>query len=379
MDVELTQEQRMFQKAIREFVEKEVAPLVDEAEANESYPKELFAKFGALGYLCPAYPIEYGGGGLGKTGDCIMVEELAKINSGICAGIMINSGLATSSILAHGNEEQKQKYLIPAIQGKKVASFGLTEPNAGSDAAAIETTAKRDGDHYVINGNKMYITNGPICDFITLAVSTDKSKGSRGISVLIVDNNNTPGISMTKLRKVGHHSAATAEFAFEDCRVPVESLLGEEDKGWGYVLESVNAGRLSHSARSLGTAEVAFQAALDYAKERVQFGQPIGKFQAIAFNLAYLAMEIEAARCLLYRAVALYDQGVDVRKEASMTKLFSSEVAIHTAEQAMRIHAGAGYLAESKVQRYFRDAILYHSTEGTSEVQKLVISRQLGL
>lgn len=378
MDVELTQEQRMFQKAIREFVEKEVAPLVDEAEANESYPKELFAKFGALGYLCPAYPSEYGGGDLGKTGECIMVEELAKICSGICAGIMINSGLATSAIFYHGNEEQKQKYLIPAIKGKKIASFGLTEPNAGSDAASIETTAKRDGDHYIINGNKMYITNGTICDYITLAVSTDKSKRSRGISVLVVESN-APGLSISKLRKVGHHSASTAEIAFEDCRVPVDSLVGEEDNGWGYVLESVNAGRLSHSARSLGTSEAAFQAALDYAKDRVQFGQPIGKFQAISFKLAQLATEIEAARCLLYRIAALYDQGADVRKEASMTKLFSSDVAIRMAEEAMRIHAGVGYLVESKVQRYFRDAILYHSTEGTTEVQKLVISRQLGL
>jgi len=378
VEVELTQEQKMFQKAIREFVEKEVAPIADEAEEKESYPVELFSKFGELGYLCPAYPEEYGGGGLGKTGDCIMVEELAKINSGICAGIMINSGLATSSILYHGNEEQKQKYLLPAIKGKKIAAFGLSEPNAGSDAASIETTAKRDGDHYVVNGTKMYITNGPTCDFITLAVSTDKSKRSRGISVLIVDSD-LPGISKTKLRKVGHHAAATAEIAFEDCRVPVENLIGEQDKGWGYVVESLSAGRLAHSARSLGTSQAAFQASLDYAKERVQFGQPIGKFQAIAFKLARLATDIEAARCLLYRAVALYDQGVDVRKEASMTKYYSAEVAIHTAEEAMRIFSGAGYLAESKVQRYFRDAILYHSTEGTNEIQQLVISRELGL
>ena len=187
MDFELTQEHKMFQKAMREFVEKEIAPLVDEAEEKETTPVELFPKLGELGYLCPAYPEELGGGGLGKTGDCIQAEEIAKISSGICAGIMVTSGLATTAIMKHGNEEQKQKYLVPAVKGKKIAAFGLTEPNAGSDAAAIETTAKRDGNYYVINGSKIYITNGPICSFFTLAVSTDRSKGAKGISAIIVE------------------------------------------------------------------------------------------------------------------------------------------------------------------------------------------------
>jgi len=378
MDFEFSEEQKMFREAIRDFAAKEVAPIVDEAEKNEAFPTELFLKMGKLGYLCPGYPPEYGGGGLGEVGTCIMVEELARISSGITSGLMVQSGLSTFSILAHGSEEQKQKFLVPAIAGKRIAAYGLTEANAGSDAAAIETTAKRDGDYYVINGSKIYITNGQISDFVTLAVSTDRSQGTRGISMIIVEKG-TSGFSTAKMRKLGHHSAATGELVFEDCRVPADNLLGEEGKGYRYVLEALNPGRISHSARSVGQAQAAFDASLQYAKDRKQFGQPIGKFQAIAFKLAHMATSIEAARWLMYRVAWLYDQGNECRKEGPMTKFFSSEVAIRTAEEAMRIHAGAGYLAESPIQRYFRDAILYHTTEGTTEIQELIISRELGL
>ncbi len=378
MDFEFSEEQKMFREAIRELAQKEVAPIVKEAEENETAPVDLFPKLGKLGYLCPAYPPEYGGGGLGKIGDCILVEELARVCSGITSGIMVQSGLSTFPILDHGNEEQKQRFLVPAAKGEKIAAYGLTEPNAGSDAAAVETTAKRDGSYYIVNGSKIYITNGQICDFATLAVSTDRSQGSRGVSTIIVERN-TPGFTITKMRKLGHHSAATAELAFDNCRVPIDNLIGEEGRGFRYMLEALNGARISHGARSLGTAQAAFEASLDYAKQRIQFGQPIGKFQAISFKLARMAAEIEAARWLLYRVAWLYDQGNECRKEAPMTKLFASEVAIHAAEEAMRIHAGAGYLAESTVERYFRDAILFHTTEGTSEIQELVISRELGL
>ena len=378
MDFELSEEQKMFKEAIRDFAQKEVAPIVKEAEEAETAPVGLFPKLGKLGYLCPAYPPEYGGGGLGKIGDCILVEELARVCSGITSGIMVQSGLSTFPILEHGNEEQKQRFLVPAAKGERIAAYGLTEPNAGSDAAAVETTAKRDGSYYVVNGSKIYITNGQICDFATLAVSTDKSQGSRGVSTIIVERN-TPGFTITKMRKLGHHSAATAELAFDNCRVPIDNLIGEEGRGFRYMLEALNGARISHGARSLGTAQAAFEASLDYAKQRIQFGQPIGKFQAISFKLARMAAEIEAARWLLYRVAWLYDQGSECRKEAPMTKLFASEVAIRAAEEAMRIHAGAGYLAESTVERFFRDAILFHTTEGTSEIQELVISRELGL
>lgn len=378
MDFEFSEEQKMFREAVRDFARKEVTPLVDEAEENEACPTELFVKMGKLGYLCPGYPTEYGGGGLGEVGTCIMVEELARICSGITSGLMVQSGLATFPILAHGSDEQKQKFLIPAIKGERIAAFGLTEPNAGSDAAAIETTAKRDGDYYVVNGSKIYITNGQICDFVTLAVATDRSQGSRGISTVIVERD-TPGFNTTNMKKLGHHSANTAELVFEECRVPSNNLVGEEGRGYKYMLEALNSARITHSARSLGLAEAAFEASLEYAKQRTQFGQPIGQFQAVAFKLTGMATEIEAARWLLYRVACLYDQGDECRKEAPMTKVFSSELAIRVAEEAMRIHAGAGYMAESPVQRYFRDAILYHTTEGTTEVQNLIIARELGL
>ncbi len=378
MDFGFTEEQKMFRQAIRDFAEKKVAPIVDESEKNETCPTELFSKMGELGYLCPGYPVEYGGGGLGEIGTCIMVEELARICSGIASGLMVQSGLATFAILAHGNEEQKQKFLVPAIKGEKITAYGLTEPNAGSDAAAIETTAKRNGDYYIVNGSKIYITNGQICDLVTLAASTDRSKGSRGISTIVVERG-TPGFSTVKMSKLGHHSAATGELVFEDCRVPTDNLIGEEGRGYRYMLEALNSARISHSARSLGLAQAAFEASLQYAKDRKQFGQPIGKFQAISFKLAHIATEIEAARWLLYRVAWLYDQGEECRKESPMTKVFSSEVAIRTAEEAMRIHAGAGYLSESRIQCYFRDAILYHTTEGTTEIQELIIAKELGL
>jgi len=291
---------------------------------------------------------------------------------------MVNGGLATKMVADHGTEEQKQKYLAPACHGEKIASFGLTEANAGSDAAAIETKAVKDGDSYVINGSKFFITNGQICSFVTIAAVTDKSKGSKGISTIVVDAD-TPGFTRTKMEKLGNHASATSEMYFDDCRVPVENLVGEEGQGFKYMLQSLTGARISHSARSIGLAQVALKATIDYANERVQFGKPIGKNQDIAFRLARISTEIEAARWLLYRVAWLYDQGEDCRKEAAMTKLKSAEVAVRMAEEAMRIHAGAGYMAESVIQRYYRDAILYPITEGTSEIQQLIISRELGL
>ncbi|MFC1914295.1 acyl-CoA dehydrogenase family protein [Chloroflexota bacterium] len=378
MDLEFTEEQKIFQKAVRDFANKEIAPIADEAEKNERLPVELFQDLGKLGYLCPGYPLEYGGGGLGKIGDCIKAEEISRICSGINTSLATQSGLATYAILTHGTEEQKQKYLALACKGEKIASFGLTEPNAGSDASAIESTAKREGDCYVVNGSKIYITNGEICDFVTVAVSTDRSKGGRGISALIVEKG-TPGFGATKVRKLGSHSSATADLFFEDCRVPVENLIGEEGKGLRYMLEALTGARITHSAGSIGLAQAAFEDSLDYAKTRVQFGQPIGKFEAIAFKLSRLATEIEAARALLYRVAWLYDKGENVVKESAMTKLFSSEMVIRATEEAMRIHAGIAYSVDSKIQRHFRDAILRHSTEGTTEIQQLIIARSLEL
>lgn len=379
MDFEFSEEQKMFKEAMHSFTEKEIAPLVEEAEKTATFPLQLFPMMGKLGYLCVRYPAEYGGAGIGKMGDCISTEEVAYFSVGICAGIMVQGGIATSAVYARGSEDQKQKYLVPAIKGQKIAAFGLTEPNAGSDAAAIETTATKKNGKYILNGTKIFITNGNICDFVLAAAYTDKSKGARGgVSLFIVDKD-TPGFNRSKLHKFCARSGETGELTFEDCAVAEENLIGEEGKGFPYLMESLMGGRISHASRSLGLARAAYDASLKYGQERVQFGQPIAKFQTNAFKLARMAMDIEAARWLIYYAAWLYDQNKPYVKEAAMAKLFASEVATRVTTEAMQIHGGYGMMEESVVQRYFRDARMSPITEGTSEIQQLVISREIGI
>lgn len=380
MDFEFTEEQVMLRKSLQSFCEKEIVPLIDEAEEQQKFPAQLFKKMGDLGFLCVNFPPEYGGGGMGTVSECIVVEELAKTNLGIATALMAQSGIGTTPILDHGTEEQKQVYVAPAARGEKIAAFGLTEPNAGSDAAAIETRAARDGDSWIINGSKIFITNGPICDFVLVAAWTDKTqKASRGISLFIVDKG-TPGFNVVrKIDKVGCRPAATGELTFEDCRVPADHLVGEEGRGFKYVMECLTHGRITHSASSLGCAEAALELAIQYANERVQFGKPIGKNQAIAFKIARMAMDIEAARLLVYHAASLYDQGKKCDKEASMAKLFASETVASVTSEAMHIFGGYGYTLEYPIQRLWRDAKLRLITEGTSEIQQIVISRELGL
>lgn len=379
MDFEFSEEQKMFKEAIHNFAEKEIAPLVEEAEKTATFPLQLFPKMGDLGYLCVRYPAEYGGAGIGKMGECISVEEVSYFNVGIAAGIMVQGGIGTSAIYGRGSEDQKQKYLVPAIRGQKIAAFGLTEPNAGSDAASIETTATKKNGKYVLNGTKIFITNGNICDFVVVAAYTDKSKGARGgVSLFIVDKG-TPGFNRSKLHKFCSRSGEIGELSFEDCAVTEENLIGEEGRGFPYIMEVLAGGRIVHSARSLGLARAAYDASLKYAQERVQFGQPIAKFQTNAFKLARMAMELDAARWLMYHAAWLYDQDKPCMKEAAMAKLFASEVATHITTEAMQIHGGFGLMEDSVVERYFRDARLATITEGTSEIQQLVISREIGI
>lgn len=379
MDFELSEELKMFQEAIRNFAEKEIAPLVEEAEKTATFPLQLFPQMGKLGYICVRYPAKYGGAEIGKVGDCISVEEVAYQSVGICAGTMVQSGIGTTAVFAYGSEDQKQKYLVPAIKGEKIAAFGLTEPNAGSDAASIETTATKKNGKYVLNGTKIFITNGNICDFVLAAAYTDKSKGARGGVSLFIVEKDTPGFNRSKLHKFCARSGEIGELSFEDCAVPEENLIGEEGKGFSYLMESLMGGRISHASRSLGLARAAYDATLKYAQERVQFGQPIAKFQTNSFKLARMAMDIEAARWLIFYAAWLYDQNKPHVKEAAMAKLFASEVAVNVTTEAMQIHGGYGLMEESVVQRYFRDARMSPITEGTSEIQQLVISRQIGI
>lgn len=379
MDFDFSEEQKMFQQAVRAFCQKEVAPLVDYAEEHNKFPVQIFPKMGELGYLCVRYPAKYGAAELGKVSECILVEEMGRIAGGIASAIMIHSGLGTCLINDHGSEQLKQEYLIPAIKGQKISAFALTEPNAGSDAANMESRAVRDGNHYVLNGAKIFITNGPIADFAIVAAYTDKSQGAgKGVSVFVVEKG-APGFTVPrKMSKLGNRSMESGELVFDSCRIPASNLIGEEGKGFPYLMETLAAGRISHAARSLGVAEAAFGASLKYAGERVQFGQPIGKFQSISFKLSRMAMQLEAARWLVYYSAWLYDRDRRCLKEAAMAKLFASEVVLDITSEAMQVHGGYGYMMDSPVQRYYRDARLYTITEGTSEIQQIVIGREIG-
>jgi len=363
MHIDFSEEQKMFQSSIRDFARTEIAPLVESAEKEQRTPVQLFPKMGALGYLCVHYPAEFGAAGMGEVENCILWEELSIVSHGIGSSVMVHSGLGTSAIKDHGNQHLRQDYLKPAIQGKRIACFGLSEANAGSDVLAVQTTARKSGSKYVLNGSKMYITNGTICDFATVAAYTDKSKAHRGISLFAVDKE-APGFTRTKLHKFCVRSSDTAELTFSDCEVPEDNLIGEEGRGFQYLMETLDIGRISHAAARLGAAEAALDLSLDYAKQRVQFGRPIGSNQAIAFKLSRMAMDIEALKWMVYRAAWLYDAKAPCSKEASMSKLLASEVYQRTATEAMQIHAGAAALEESPVNRHYRDAYLGRVTEG---------------
>lgn len=386
MDFSLTQEQEILKNTIRQFAEKEITPLIEEAEAKHEFPKQILPKMGKLGYLGVSFPAEYGGSAdesvsIRKLNECIWFEEMSRISAGISFGIQAAVVGAPNYILRdYGNEAQKQKYLPAAIRGEKIGAFSLTEPNAGSDAASIKTTAVKDGDFYVMNGNKIFCTNGNIADYITVAAYTDKAKGTKaGISIIIAEKG-TPGFTVgQKFMKLGHRSAENAELIFDNCRIPQENLVAKEGDGWLMLMAALNESRISDSARAVGVARAALEAALAYAKERTQFGQAIGKFQAVAFKLAHMHMQIEAARTLTHRVAWLLGQKEDVRLEVSTARLFVSEMVSQVTTQALEIFGGYGFIEDFPVQRYWRDARLFYFGYGTEEMQKLVISRSLGL
>ncbi len=374
----LNEEQEAFRLAVRSFAEKSLAPRVEELEATETFPLDLFRELGRLGYLGVGYPEEYGGSGGDMVMRCLLIEEIARVNCGFAAALLAHVGLGCIPLLKFGTEEQKREYLVPAIRGEKLGCWGLSEPNSGSDAASIRTTAERKGDHYVINGSKMFITNGTIADYCVIAAYTDRTKRGDGISTFVVDTK-TPGFIMSrKLKKTGHHTSETAALTFEDLTVPASCLLGGIEGGFKQVTGTLEGGRITHAARSVGVSQAALEAALTYAKDREQFGQKISKFQAIKFKLAHMAMEVEIARTSMWRAAVLFDEGPCMR-EAAMAKLYCSEVAQRVTWEAMQVFGGYGYITEFPVERYWRDARLMTITEGTSEVQHIIIARELGL
>lgn len=378
MDLFLSEEHQIFRDQIRRFCEAEIAPLVEEAEETETFPKSLFPTMGKLGYLAVRYPEEYGGAGVDKLTDVILREEMSRVCQGIASSWSTHSHLATFPIYHDGTEDQKKNYLVPAIKGEKIGGFALSEPNAGSDVKSIESFAKKDGDHYILNGSKTFITNAPIADFLTTVAYTDRSQGYRGISMFIVDCN-SPGMTITKLKKEGIRSSETGEIAFEDCPIPEENLLGLQEGNFKLVMVNLSEGRIGVAGNMIGVAQAAYEASHRYAKERVQFGKPIGKFQAISHKIADMAVQIQAARLMVYAAAKKLDMGVDSILDASAAKLFASEVAVKTAREAVQIFGGYGFMREYPVFRCLRDALVYTVGEGTSEIQRNIIAKQIGL
>ncbi|WP_458352422.1 acyl-CoA dehydrogenase [Peribacillus frigoritolerans] len=379
MDFSLTKEQQMIKEMVREFAEKEIKPIAIELDAKSMFAEDVFKKMGKLGLLGIPFPEEYGGSGGDTISYAIAVEEVGKACGGTGLSYAAAVSLGASPIYYFGTEEQKQKYLVPITTGETLAAFGLTEPNAGSDAGGTRTTAVLDGDEYVINGEKTWITNASYSRTVTVtAVSGKDSKGKNIISAFIVPTN-TLGITInSNYEKMGVRASNTCEIILDNVRVPKENLLGDPDKGFKQFLFTLDGGRISIAALAVGIAQAAFDRALAFSKERIQFGKTISNFQAIQFKLADMAMEIELARNMVYKAAWLKDNKKPFAKEAAYAKLFASETAFRASNQAIQIHGGSGYMREYEVERYLRDAKLLEIGEGTSEIQRLVIARQLG-
>jgi alkylation response protein AidB-like acyl-CoA dehydrogenase len=375
-----TEEHDMLRQSIREFVEKEVAPHVDEWEEAEAYDMETFRKMGELGFLGLRAPEEYGGGGGDYWTVVALFEELVKSGcSGFMTAVGVHMEVAMPAIIHHANEEQKQKYLVSAIKGESLGALAVTEPEAGSDVAAMLTTAVEDGDSYVLNGNKIFITNGARADWIIVAAKTDKEAGYSGITEFIVDTD-TPGFEVSrKLDKVGLRSSDTAELFFTDMRIPKKQVLGEVNKGFFQIMSNFQPERLLIAVGAYAAAERALEMAVEYAKERKQFGKTIARFQHNAFKIAEMATKIEAAKELTYRCADMYDRGVDALKEVSMAKWFTTEISNQVVYDAMQLMGGYGYMMEYPMQRAWRDMRIQTIVGGTTEVQKLIITRCMDL
>jgi alkylation response protein AidB-like acyl-CoA dehydrogenase len=378
LDFALTAEQQQLRKSVRAFAEGEIAPHVMEWDEASHFPMEIMPQLAEMGLLGVIFPEHYGGAGLGYIEYVIAVEELSRVDGSVGIIVAAHNSLCSNHIYKFGTEAQKKKYLTPLAQGKKIGAWSLTEPEAGSDAGGTRTTARRDGDHYILNGSKTFTTNGHYADFCVAMAVTDKSKGSHGISAFIIEKG-TPGFRPGKKEnKLGLRASDTSEIIFTDCRIPAENLLGPEGEGFTGSLAILDGGRISIAALGLGMAQGALDAATSYAKQRKQFGKAISEFQAIQFKLADMATEVEAARLLVYHAAWLADQKtVRFGKESSMAKLFAGEVAVRVANECVQIHGGYGFIKDYPAEKYYRDVKLCTIGEGTSEIQRLVIARQL--
>lgn len=376
MELRFTEEQEMLRDMVRDFAKKEIEPFIERMEEGQ-FPREILKRMGDLGLMGTTTPESLGGSEMDFTSYIIAINELSKVSAVIGVILSVHTSVGTNPILYFGNEAQKQKYVPKLASGEHLGAFCLTEPNAGSDAAALKTRAVKDGDNYVINGSKVFITNGGEADVYIVFASTDLEKGSRGISAFIVEKG-TPGLIIGKdEHKMGLHGSRTVQLTFENMVVPATNLLGVEGEGFKIAMANLDVGRIGIAAQALGTAEAALEAAINYAKERVQFGKPIAANQGVGFKLADMATAVEAARLLVYRAADLRSKGLPCGKEASMAKLFASKTAMDVAIDAVQIFGGYGYTKDYPVERYFRDAKVMEIYEGTSEIQRLVISKHV--
>ncbi len=374
MQFELTSEQKMIQDAARDFAQKEIAPVAAALDKEEKFPADIVKKLGELGFMGMTVPTEYGGGGMDTLSYIVALEQIAKACASTAIIMSVNNSLVCFPLYEFGTDEQKKKYLTPLASGQKLGAFSLTEPNAGSDAGNQQTTAVLQGDNYVLNGTKIFVTNGNMADIIIITAATDKTKGPKGISAFIVETT-WPGFKVGSLEhKMGIRASNTAELVLTDLKVPKQNVLGNPGDGFKIALKALDGGRIGVAGQALGIAQAAYETAVKYSQQRQQFGKAISEFQAIQWMIAEMAVNIDAARLLVYRAAVAKDTQKYFSKEAAMAKLFASEMASDVTSKAIQIHGGYGYSREYPVERNYRDARITQIYEGTSEVQKMVIA-----
>lgn len=377
MDFALTEDQQIFQRMVREFATDEIEPVAGQMDEDERFPVENMKKMAKLGLMGVTIPEEYGGSGGDSIHLVIAAEEIARACGGTSAVYLASLSLACYPIYRFGTEEQRRRFVVPLARGEKLACFALTEPGAGSDAGALSTTAIRNGDNYVVDGTKVFITNGAEADIAVVFATTSKSLRHKGIVALVIEKG-TPGFSVGKKeKKLGIKASSTAELVFEGCKVSIENRLGNEGDGFKVAMAAIDSSRISVAAQAVGIARAALEASLSYTQNRQQFGQAIANFQAIQWMLADMATAVDAARLLTYRAAYLKNQGLPYIREAAMAKLFASEAAMRVTTKAVQLHGGYGYIKDYPVERYFRDAKITEIYEGTSEMQRMTIAKQL--
>jgi len=375
--IELTDEQQMIRDVARDFAENEIKPLASELDREGRFPAELVKKMAELGFMGIFIPEEYGGGGMDTFSYVLALEEICRACASTGVVMSVNNSLVADPIYRFGTEEQKKKYLLPLAKGEKLGCFSLSEPAAGSDAGGIKTTAVKNGEYYIVNGTKNWVTNGPEADVIILFASTDLSKRHQAVTAFIVDKE-TPGIIVGKVEhKLGIRASSTSQLIFDGCRVPIENRLGEEGLGFKIAMQTLDGGRIGIGSQAVGIAQAALDEAVSYSKEREAFSQPIYSFQGIQFMLADMATRIEASRLLVWQAARMKDRKMKFTKQAAMAKLFASETAMWVTTKAIQIHGGYGYTTDYPAERHFRDAKITEIYEGTSEIQRIVIANQV--